>query len=62
MWQNEQERQFVLHGAGNGKGWESHCVSGWLRLSCATATGLKRQQRMEEEEEEAVTGTVLFTE
>lgn len=49
----------VLRGAGNGKEWESPCVSGWLRLSYATETGLKRQQRREEE---AVTGTVLLAE
>lgn len=62
MWPNEQERQFVLRGAGSGKGWESPCASGLLRISCATEAGLKRQQRMEEEEEEAVTGTVLLAE
>lgn len=49
----------LLRGAGNGKEWESSCVSGWLRLRFTGETGLERQQGREEE---ALTCTVLLAE
>jgi len=49
----------VLCGTGNGKEWESPCVSGWLSLSCATETGLKREQGRKEA---TVTSTVPLAE
>lgn len=49
----------VLRGTGNGKEWESSCVSGRLRLCFTGETDLERQQGREEE---AVTCTVLLAE